>query len=325
MMEVGSTARIELQELARDPDGLRREILHGLGKPAKELPSKLFYDPRGAALFERICQLDEYYLTRTETAILERHAPDIAAGIGAGVLLVELGSGSSAKTRILLDHLRQPAGYVPIDLSREQLQRSAAAIADAYPHLAVLPLLADYTQGLSLPPIDRAFDRIACFFSGSTIGNFRPRQAVAFLRRIRRLVRPAGALLIGVDLKKDPQLLHRAYNDRAGVTAEFNLNILAHVNRLLGADFQLDQFEHQAHYDQRLGRIEMHLISRVAQQVHLGGRSIPLRAGERILTEVSYKYDPQQFAGLARQAGFRLEQAWSDEHQYFSVQLMRAA
>lgn len=324
MMEVGAAARIVLHETTQDPESLRREILYGLSKLAKELPSKLFYDDRGAALFERICELDEYYLTRTEIGILQQHAFDMAAGIGAGVLLVELGSGSSTKTRILLDHLERPAAYMPIDLSREQLLRSAAAIAEIYPHLAVHPLYADYTQRIALPPIDRAYDRIVCFFPGSTIGNFRQRQATGFLRRIRRLVGSGNSLLIGFDLKKDPQVLHQAYNDQQGVTAEFNLNILSHVNRLLGADFQLARFEHDARYNPRLGRIEMYLISQLNQEVQLGETSISLREGERILTEVSYKYDLKQIAQIARRAGWQPVSHWCDERQYFGVQLLRA-
>jgi len=307
-----------------DSDSVRRELLHGLQLPAKELPCKLFYDERGSELFEQICELDEYYLTRAEIALLERHGAEIAALIGPQALLIELGSGNSRKTRILLDRLAEPAAYLPIDLAREQLLRSAAAVASSHPQVEVHPLIADYTQDFSLPEIPRAFARRVGFFPGSTVGNFLPEQAASFLGRLRDLLGPAGALLIGVDLKKDPEVLHRAYNDQAGVTAQFNLNILAHLNRRFGSDFHLEQFAHQAHYNRRLGRIEMHLISRKDQQVHFDGLAIPLRAGERILTEVSYKYSLGQFGRIASQAGLEVERIWTDPRRWFSLQWLTA-
>jgi dimethylhistidine N-methyltransferase len=324
MIEAQTQPRVQLHEITVDADSLRREVLHGLQLPAKELPCKLFYDEHGSELFEQICELDEYYLTRTEIALLERHGTEIAALIGPQVLLIELGSGDSRKTRILLDGLSEPAAYVPIDLAREQLLRSATAVAGFHPRLEVHPLIADYTRDFALPEIPRAFARRVGFFPGSTIGNFLPDQVVSFLGRLRDLLGRAGALLIGVDLKKDPRVLHRAYNDRAGVTALFNLNILAHLNRRFGTDFHLEQFAHQAHYNRRLGRIEMHLISREDQRVHFDGLSIPLRAGERILTEVSYKYSRGQFGRLARQAGLKVERIWTDPRRWFSLQWLTA-
>ena len=324
MIEAGTQSVLHLHEAAMNGDRVRREVLHGLQLPAKELPCKLFYDERGSDLFEQICDLDEYYLTRTEIALLERHGAEIAALIGPQALLIELGSGNSRKTRVLLDRLAEPAAYLPIDLAREQLLRSAAAVASSHPRLEVHPLVADYTQTFSLPEISAAFARRVGFFPGSTIGNFLPEQAVSFLGRLRELLGPGGALLIGVDLKKDPQVLDRAYNDQAGVTAQFNLNILAHINRRFGSDFHLEQFAHQAHYNRRLGRIEMHLISREDQQVHFDSLSIPLRAGERILTEVSYKYSRGQFGRIARRAGLEVKRVWTDPRRWFSLQWLTA-
>jgi len=324
MIEVGTKSLLHLHEAAIDSDGVRREVLHGLQLPAKELPCKFFYDERGSELFDRICELDEYYLTRTEIALLELHGAEIAALIGTQTLLIEFGSGNSRKTRILLDRMAEPAAYLPIDLARAQLLRSAAAVASSHPLLEVHPLIADYTQDFSLPEISRAVARRVGFFPGSTVGNFLPEQAVSFLRRLRDLLGPAGALLIGVDLKKDPQVLHRAYNDLAGLTAQFNLNILAHINRRFGSDFHLEQFAHQAHYNRRLGRIEMHLISLEDQQVHFDGLAIPLRTGERILTEVSYKYSLGQFGRIARQAGLAVGRIWTDPRRWFSLQWLTA-
>ena len=315
-------ASIHLEVMGPQLDDLRDEVLRGLAKPAKELPCKLFYDRRGSALFEKICTLDEYYLTRTETAIMEQHAAEIAALIGERCVLIEYGSGSSSKIRILLDHLRGPLSYIPIDLSRELLLQSATAIAAAYPRLKVLPLCADYTQPFVPPSIAEDAARRVAFFPGSTIGNFHPHEAEEFLQRARELVGREGGLLIGVDLKKDPGLLHAAYNDSAGITAEFNLNILAHVNTRFGSDFHLDQFAHRALYDEQRGRIEMYLIGLADQVVQFGDTKIPFKAGEPILTEVSYKYDLDQFATLAERAGFGIQRVWTDSAHQFSVQYL---
>jgi dimethylhistidine N-methyltransferase len=315
-------APVHLEEIGPQLDDLRDAVFRGLAKAAKELPSTLFYDPPGSALFDQICALDEYYLTRTEAAIMEQNAPEIAALIGPRCALIEYGSGSSSKIRILLDHLPEPVSYVPIDLAKDQLLRSATAIAAAYPRLHVLPLCADYTQRLVLPSLAGIGARRVAFFPGSTIGNFHLHEAEGFLRRVRDLVGRAGGLLIGVDLKKDPGLLHAAYNDSAGVTAAFNLNILAHINRRFGTDFRLDQFVHRALYDEPLGRIEMHLISLSDQVVQLDDTKFPLKAGESILTEVSYKYDLDQFATLAERAGFGVRRVWTDPGQLFSVQYL---
>ncbi|MGH2620433.1 MAG: L-histidine N(alpha)-methyltransferase [Anaerolineales bacterium] len=319
-----SLASIQLEEIGPQLDDLRDEVLRGLAKPAKELPCKLFYDERGSALFDQICELDEYYLTRTETAIMQQNAAEIAALIGERCVLIEYGSGSSSKIRILLDHLHEPLSYVPIDLAKEMLLRSATAIAAAYPQLRVLPISADYTQSMAPPSIAETNGRRVAFFPGSTIGNFHLHDAEGFLQRVRDLVGREGGLLIGVDLKKDPGLLQSAYNDSAGFTAEFNRNILAHINSRFGSDFRLDQFRHRADYDERLGRIEMYLISLADQVVRFDGIQLPLRAGEAILTEVSYKYDLDQFAALAGRAGFQVKRVWSDPDQLFSVQFLAA-
>lgn len=324
MIEAETQTPLAVNQMDTEPDEVRAEVLRGLAKPAKELPCKLFYDKRGSELFERICELDEYYLTRSETVILERAAIEIAELIGPRCMLIEYGSGSGRKTRILLDHLTQPVGYVPIDLSREQLLRSASAIATSYPRLKVLPLHADYTQPLMLPPIAGAVARRVSFFPGSTIGNFLPRETVGFFERVCDVVGPGGGLLIGADLKKDPGLLQLAYNDRAGVTAEFNLNILAHINQLFGSDFRLDRFAHHAHYNELLGRIEMHLISQEHQVVQLDGIEITFQTGERILTEVSYKYSLEQFAALASRGGFDVRRVWTDSGQLFSLHYLVA-
>jgi dimethylhistidine N-methyltransferase len=300
------------------------DVLDGLRRPVKELPCKYFYDEFGSRLFDRICELDEYYLTRTETGIL-RHAPEMAALLGPACLLVEFGSGSSLKTRLLLDHLPRPAAYVPVDLSREHLLRSAADLRLRYPGLEVLPLCADFTGDLDLPAPRRAPARRAVYFPGSTIGNFGPTEAQLLLRRIARLCGPGGALLLGTDLRKDPRILEAAYDDRAGVTRDFNLNLLRRINRELGADFDLSAFRHRAVYNRTLGRVEMHLVSLREQAVRLDGTVIPFAEGESIRTECSYKYDLEQFRGQAAAAGFEVARVWTDERRLFAVQYLTVA
>jgi dimethylhistidine N-methyltransferase len=308
-----------------DLSDMRDEVLRGLGKPSKELPAKLFYDDIGSQLFDRICELDEYYLTRAETAIMREHAGEMATIIGGGCLLIEFGSGSSRKTRILLDCMRDVLAYVAIDISREHLMRAMADLASAYPRIAMIPVWADYTAPFDLPPLDWPAARKVAYFPGSTIGNFYPAEAVDFMKGVARLVGPGGSLLIGVDLKKDPAMLHRAYNDHAGVTAAFNRNMLARLNRDLGADFRIDRFLHRAFYNQREGRIEMHLISAEDQVAHVNGAKIAFEAGESILTEVSYKYTTREFARLASRAGFTVRRVWTDADRRFSVQYLIAS
>ena len=320
---------LKLHDLSPAPDDLLADVVTGLSRPRKELPCKLLYDERGSALFDAICDLREYYPTRTELSILRRHGGEMAQTLGGDCLLVEYGSGSGIKTRILLDRLAgrdpAPAGYVPIDISRAHLLRSARALAVAYPGLEVLPVCADYTAAdLSLPVAAKTPARTVVFFPGSTIGNFHPPTARQFLRGLRRSFGAGTGLLIGVDLKKDPAVLHAAYNDADGVTAAFNLNVLARINRELAADFDLSRFAHYAFYNVRLGRVEMHLVSLAPQAAHVGGHAFRFEAGESIFTESSYKYTPDEFARLAADAGFRLEHVWTDERRLFSVQYLVA-
>ncbi len=304
-------------------EGFLADVLAGLQRPQKELPCKYFYDEHGAQLFERICELPEYYLTRAELAILRAHLPEMAGCLGGDALLVEYGSGSGMKTRLLLAELarqgKRPAAYVPVDISREQLLGSAAALRRAFPGLVVSPVCADFTASFALPTQPAA--RRAVFFPGSTLGNFDPPAAQRFLRRVAAQCGPGGGLLIGVDLKKDPAVLERAYDDAAGVTRDFNLNLLRRINRELGGTFALDRFRHHARYNAAAGRIEMHLISQGDQIVHVGGVAIAFRDGESIHTENSYKYGADEFIALAASAGFALHGArtWIDAEGLFSV------
>jgi dimethylhistidine N-methyltransferase len=309
-------------DFAPETEGFRAEVLRGLRQRPKELPCKYFYDARGSRLFEQICELDEYYLTRAELAILRGHVAEMAARLGRGCQVIEYGSGSGTKTRILLDHLHQPAAYVPIDIAREHLESSAGRLAARYPGLAVLPVWADFTGPFELPPCHRPVSRRVVYFPGSTIGNFDPAGVTAVLRRIAALCGRGGGLLIGVDLRKDPHILERANNDGQGVTRAFNLNLLARINRELGADFRLDRFRHHAFYNRRLGRIEMHLVSLEDQTVRLDGEAIPLAAGESIHTESSYKYSLDGFRALAAGAGLDVADVWTDERGWFSVQYL---
>lgn len=303
-------------------DHFRQEVLHGLSKSPKELPCKYFYDEPGALLFERICALDEYYIPRTERAIMEACIEEVAELLGPNVLLIEYGSGNSTKTRTLINHLRQPAAYVPIDISHRQLLQVARGLAADYPELEVLPVCADYTNNFELPVPQRPCRRRVVYFPGSTIGNFAPAEAKQFLRHIADVCRRGGGLLIGVDLKKAPGVLHRAYNDSQGVSAAFNLNLLGRLNRELGSNFQLASFEHYAFYNPAEGRVEMHLVSLKDQIVKLGEVTITFTRGESIHTENSYKFSLDQFQQLAAAAGFKVERVWTDELQWFSLQYL---
>lgn len=314
-----------LRDQAPDRSRFVEAVLAGLGADAKRLPCKYFYDERGSELFERICGLEEYYLTRTEVAIMEKHAAEMAAALGPRCLLIEYGSGSGRKTRLLLETLAEPRAYVPIDLSRTVLLKSAGAIAAAFPSLEVVPLLGDYTGSLDLPEIGRPAERRIVYFPGSTIGNFTPPEAASFLARMRRIAGPAGGLLIGADLKKDPRVLEAAYDDRQGVTAAFNLNLLERINRELGADFRLDRFRHLAFYNAPEGRIEMHLVSTQPHEVRVAGETFSFSSGERIHTENSYKYTLEEFGDLAARAGLNVRRVWTDADRMFSVQYLTPA
>ncbi|MDB5299572.1 MAG: egtD [Phycisphaerales bacterium] len=327
-MRMNSSA-VELEEIAPalepaqvERDAFAEEVRRGLGRARKELPCKFFYDAQGSRLFDRICDLDEYYLTRTETSILLRYSGEMADALGPRCTLIEYGSGSSLKTRILLDRAHDLAAYVPIDISGAHLQTAARQLRLEYPGLAVLPVCADYTRPFDLPGRCAA-GRRCVFFPGSTIGNFDPEAAREFLRSIRAHCGSDGALLIGVDLKKDPDLLHAAYNDREGVTAQFNLNLLARINRELDGGFNLSQFAHYAFYHPVRGRIEMHLISLCEQDAWAAGGRFHFREGEAIFTESSYKYTPGEFENLAADSGYRVERRWTDPRRWFSLQLLR--
>jgi dimethylhistidine N-methyltransferase len=295
------------------------DVLEGLSRTERRLPCKYFYDRRGCELFEEICRLEEYYLTRTELAIMQRHAEEMAALIGREAEVIELGSGSSLKTRILLDHLQQPAAYAPVDIAREHLAATAAQLRLRYPRLEVLPLCADFADWFEPPESSAEVGRRVVYFPGSTIGNFEPDEAETLLARIAALAGEEGGFLIGLDLQKDPRILEAAYNDSRGVTAQFNLNLLARINRELGGDFQLDRFRHSAIYNAASGRIEMHLVSQTIQAVHLAGRTFRFSKGESICTEYSYKYDLPAFCRQAARAGFRHVQTWTDPRQMFAV------
>ena len=301
------------------------EVLRGLALPQKALPPKYFYDERGCELFEQICELPEYYPTRTELAIMREHAGAMAKFLGPDCQLIEFGSGSSTKTRVLIEQLR-PALYVPIDIAGGAIKAAAAGLAHSFPWLNINGVCADYTKLLALPGfVGVPIRRKAVYFPGSTIGNFTPQEAIEFLQLARRMVGSGGALLIGVDLKKDKQALNAAYDDAAGVTAAFNLNLLAHINRELGGDFQLRRFSHRAFYDEDLGRVEMHLESLASQLVHVGGERFRFSAGETIHTEISCKYGVEEFRALAQRAGFAGAQTWMDAARQFSVHGMSAA
>jgi L-histidine Nalpha-methyltransferase len=297
------------------------DVLCGLARRQKEIPCKWLYDARGSALFERFCTLDEYYPTRTELSIMESHARAMAGLLGPGCVLVEYGSGSSLKTRLLLQHLR-PAAYVPVDISRPALSEASERLARAFPEVPVLPVCGDFTKPLLLP-LDGLGPRRRCvYFPGSTIGNFHKAEVVSFLAGVARQCGPGGGLLIGVDLRKERSVLERAYDDARGVTAAFDLNLLVRANRELGADFRLDRFRHEAVWDEREGRMEMHLVSTCPQLVTVGGETFRFAEGESVWTESSYKYDLREFAVLAALAGWRCDRVWTDERAWFSVQYL---
>jgi L-histidine N-alpha-methyltransferase len=298
-------------DLAPSQESFRDAVVAGLSREPKSLPCKFFYDSRGSVLFEKICELPEYYLTRTEIAILDRFAADIAARVGPHCRLIEL------------EAFDRPAAYVAVDISREQLRRSAARLAGDFPKLAVVAVCADYTRPFELPPLPGPDGKRVGFFPGSTIGNFEPPQVVTFLADWAALLGPGGEMLIGVDLKKDPKILDAAYNDKAGMNAAFNLNLLARINRELRGDFDVDRFAHVAFYNEAQGRVELYLKSLAEQTVSVAGQSVRFGAGELIHTENSYKYAIDEFRALAAEAGFDTVHAWTDRHELFSVHYLR--
>lgn len=310
-----------------DP-ALRADVLRGLATVPKMLPPKLFYDAAGAALFEQITALPEYYLMRAELEILRSHVRDIATLAGEHCALVEYGSGAGVKVRLLLDAFAAEgnpiAAYVPVDISREQLTQVAAEIAGDYPGVPVYPVCADYTAALHLPDLPRRARRVA-FFPGSTIGNFHPTEAAAFLRRVRRTLAQDGVLVLGVDRRKEAAVLNPAYDDAAGITAAFNLNMLVRLNRELAADFDVGLFQHRAFFNESASRVEMHLVSLAQQVVHVADERIAFAEGETIWTESSYKYDEASLGALVSSAGYRTTRLWTDAGARFWVAYLEAA
>lgn len=297
-------------------------VQHGLGLEMKQLPPWLFYDERGSALFDKICAQPEYYLTGCELALMREHAQGIADTLGSQVRLVEYGSGSGRKTRLLLQHLDTPVAYVPVEISPAPLHASIMRLAAEFPHLTLQPLCADFSKPLRLPIAPSEPQRTVIYFPGSTIGNFESRAAATLLRKMRKEMGEAGAILVGVDLKKDPARIDAAYNDQAGVTAEFTLNLLVRLNREIGTDFDVSAFSHLARYNPMAGRVETQLVSRRDQQVNVGRKRVKFHTGEAIQVEYSYKYSLEDFTALAARAGLEVQRVWLDAERMFSVQLL---
>lgn len=301
---------------------MKQEVLQGLRKTQKELPSKYFYDERGSRLFEEITRLDEYYPTRTEIDIMQNNMPDIIRTIGSDAVLMELGSGSSQKTRLLLDHLSCITAYIPVEISDQFLESVVQKLTNNYPDLTVKPISTDYTQPFNLPEINQPYNKLVVFYPGSTIGNFRPANAHQFLGTIAEMMDSGDAMLIGVDLKKDTNVLEAAYNDEKGITAAFNKNILHHINRKLDGDFDPHNFEHNAFYSEDQGRIEMHLIAKTNHNITVAGEEFCFQKGESIHTENSYKYTLDEFEKLAA-PWFTIQHIWTDANNFFSLQYLQ--
>lgn len=302
------------------------DVMEGLAKSQKEIPCKYLYDERGSMSFTEICQTAEYYITRTELQLLDEILPEISARVGPYATVIEYGSGDGIKIRNLLRALQEPRCYVPVDISAEMLFDSSRRLKREFPSLAIYPLVADYTALISLPKIPEAVNsgRQIVFFPGSTISNFTPVEAGQFLRNIRKFLAPGDGFILGVDLIKSPNRLHHAYNDYDGVTADFNLNLLRRINRELGANFKLQQFEHYAFFNPRYSRIEMHLVSLADQVVTIDGHPFSFREGETLHTENSYKYSIESITRLSHECGFHHEQVWTDKEKLFSVHYLSA-
>lgn len=312
-------AKIHLLDLHPPREDLRAEALEGLQARPKTLPCKLLYDRAGSVLFDRICTVDEYYPTRTELGIMREHMDEIVDAVGPGAMIIEFGSGTSEKIVELLGHLREPAGYVPLEISRQHLLDAAHELSDRFPDLELYPICADFHQQITLPPPVAHAKRKVMYFPGSTIGNFTRGEAQLFLARFAEIVGPGGGLLVGVDLVKDRDVLRAAYDDSEGVTAAFNLNLLERLNRDLGSDFDVSAFEHRAIFNEEHRRIEMRLVAQRDMTVRLGGEAIEFKAGESICTEHSHKYTIDGFAEMAAHAGFSLSRRWTDENEWFAV------
>jgi L-histidine Nalpha-methyltransferase len=312
----------EARHAEREGERFHEDVRTGLAAPQKTIPAKWLYDARGCALYELITELPEYYPTRTELGILDAHGADLSAAIGPGALVFEYGSGSGLKTGRLLEVLRRPAAYLPVDIARGALLATAEALTRRFPGVTIRPVWTDFSEPFTLPVDDLRAARRVAFFPGSTIGNFDLPDAVLLLRQMAEQAGRGGGLVIGVDLRKDAGTLLRAYDDARGVTAAFNLNLLARMNAELGGDFRLSAFEHHAIWDDRRGRIEMHLESLEDQLVSVAGRTFRFRRGETIHTENSYKYVPREFDAVAALAGWRLERTWTDERAWFAVKYL---
>jgi dimethylhistidine N-methyltransferase len=320
VMENVSEAIYEFYDRLPATADMRDEVVTGLQAQRKMIPPKYFYDEAGSKLFEKITHLDEYYLTRTEMKLFDENSESIAAAIGEGGALIEYGSGSSRKIRKLLESAR-PRAYVPVDISRDHLQQNARQLHEDFPWLNVYPTCADFTQTFKLPDAVESLQKTG-FFPGSSIGNFDPAAAKEFLATVGRTLGAGAQMLVGVDRKKPADILESAYNDAAGVTAQFNLNVLSHINNALGADFDLQGFSHQAHYSAEEGCIKMYLVSGRRQTVNIDGTQIDFQKDERIHTENSHKYDRAELYSLADEANFDVAATWSDPNEWFSVYLL---
>ncbi len=324
-MSASEASRIEVDDQSPATAAMRADVLAALRQDRKELPSLYLYDERGAKLFEEICETEEYYPTNTELGILETHLAEMAELIGPGALVIEPGSGSGMKTELLLGHLYEPAGYVPVDIACEQLADVAHKLNEKFVALEVLPVCADFMSDFDLPTCTRMPRRRIVYIPGSTIGNFKPQVARQLLAQMHKLVGTTGGVLLGVDVKKDAKILEPAYDDADGVSGRFAMNYLERLNRELGADFDISQFVYTAPYNVELGRIEMGLVSQRDQVVHIGDEAVRIRAREKLYTEYSYKYAPEEFAEFAGTAGFHVRRVWMDRNRLFSVQLLEPA
>jgi dimethylhistidine N-methyltransferase len=302
-----------------------RDVVEGLSRNRKTLPSKYFYDERGSKLFDDICELDEYYVTRTESTLMKQQVGDIASAVGSNALLVEYGSGSSLKTRLLLRNLIAPAGYVPIDISGDYLSQVGHSLKAEFPNIEVMPVVADFTKSFEVPSPTSKESRRVIYFPGSTIGNFPREDAMALLASMAENAGADGGVLIGVDLDKDRDVLRAAYNDSQGVTAEFNLNILKRINDELGGNFDLRKFKHEAVFNDGRSCIEMHLISTQRQTVNVCKYSFEFEENESVLTEYSHKYTIDAFGEMANEAGLKVKNVWTDANNMFAVMYLERA
>lgn len=312
-----------LPEIAYDE--FAADVHSGLSQSPRRISSKYFYDARGSELFESICEQPEYYLTRTELEILQENAADIAATIGPRAVLVEYGSGAGIKTRLLLDAMHDPVGYVPVEISTSALTASVESLAEEFPDVDMLPVAADFTQPVDLPSPEQDARRTVIFFPGSTLGNFEQREAISLLRTMCIEMGKTGSAIVGIDLKKDSAILEAAYNDAAGVTRDFTLNLLTRINRELDGAFELEQFSHRARYNALAGRIETHIVSRIDQSVRVGSQNYTFAKGESMLVEYSCKYSQEDFEAMAAKAGLRVTRTWTDPQHWFAVQMLERA